>query len=255
MTDSALTNHGVAQIECLARYFDGRGVTFTRVFSSPLQRARVTANSLRTRAHASNLVDGREDTCQPTVVSDLREKGFGSFEGKPFFRSQSAAGGNRSGLAKAETRASLVARSARFFENYLVPLLSSDEADTEVIAVVAHGVILSYLFDTFLRFCRYRSPTLGPRTGSGSRPTWSNTGYLELDIFPAPLDPNPGAIPLGQDQLLRMTVLTHNGQEHLKGLKRTRGGVGSSKHDAKQRKLDSFFKASQQGRRQASNIL
>lgn len=37
-------------------------------------------------------------------------------------------------------------------------------------------------------------------------------------------------------------ILTINGREHLKGLKRTGGGVGSSKHDNNQKSIDSFFK-------------
>ncbi|KAL1632481.1 hypothetical protein SLS56_003559 [Neofusicoccum ribis] len=37
-------------------------------------------------------------------------------------------------------------------------------------------------------------------------------------------------------------VLMINGKEHLKGLKRTGGGVGSSKHDKNQKSIDTFFK-------------
>lgn len=38
------------------------------------------------------------------------------------------------------------------------------------------------------------------------------------------------------------TVTKINGKDHLKGLKRTGGGVGSSRHDASQKGIDSFFK-------------
>lgn len=37
-------------------------------------------------------------------------------------------------------------------------------------------------------------------------------------------------------------ILTINGKDHLKGLKRTGGGVGSSRHDASQKSIDTFFK-------------
>lgn len=37
-------------------------------------------------------------------------------------------------------------------------------------------------------------------------------------------------------------ILTINGKDHLKGLKRTGGGVGSSRHDASQKGIESFFK-------------
>jgi broad specificity phosphatase PhoE len=50
-----------------------------------------------------------------------------------------------------------------------------------------------------------------------------------------------GAIP---KLLLGWTTIvqTVNGKDHLKGLKRTMGGVGSARHDASQKSLDSFFK-------------
>lgn len=37
-------------------------------------------------------------------------------------------------------------------------------------------------------------------------------------------------------------ILTINGKDHLKNLKRTGGGVGSSRHDASQKNIESFFK-------------
>ncbi|PSK40066.1 2,3-bisphosphoglycerate-dependent phosphoglycerate mutase [Elsinoe australis] len=39
-----------------------------------------------------------------------------------------------------------------------------------------------------------------------------------------------------------ITILTVNGQEHLKGVKRARGGIGSAKFDEGQKSLHSFFK-------------
>lgn len=38
------------------------------------------------------------------------------------------------------------------------------------------------------------------------------------------------------------TILTINGKDHLRGLKRTGGGVGSARHDASQKSIESFFK-------------
>ncbi|KAH7090745.1 histidine phosphatase superfamily [Paraphoma chrysanthemicola] len=38
------------------------------------------------------------------------------------------------------------------------------------------------------------------------------------------------------------TILAINSKDHLKGLKRTGGGVGSSRHDASQKSIDTFFK-------------
>jgi hypothetical protein len=44
--------------------------------------------------------------------------------------------------------------------------------------------------------------------------------------------------------LLSMTLVVKavNSQDHLKGLKKTRGGIGSSEHDSSQQTVDSFFK-------------
>lgn len=38
------------------------------------------------------------------------------------------------------------------------------------------------------------------------------------------------------------TILTIDGKDHLKGFKRTRGGIGRAEHDEKQKTMDSFFK-------------
>lgn len=40
----------------------------------------------------------------------------------------------------------------------------------------------------------------------------------------------------------KIIIKTINGKEHLQGLKRTGGGVGSSKYDEGQKKIESFFK-------------
>lgn len=40
----------------------------------------------------------------------------------------------------------------------------------------------------------------------------------------------------------RTTILAINCKDHLKGLKRTGGGVGSSRHDASQKRIETFFK-------------
>jgi hypothetical protein len=46
---------------------------------------------------------------------------------------------------------------------------------------------------------------------------------------------------------MSLVVKAVNSQEHLKGLKKTRGGIGSSKHDEKQKTMDSFFKRQKLG--------
>jgi broad specificity phosphatase PhoE len=59
----------------------------------------------------------------------------------------------------------------------------------------------------------------------------------------ASVDPSlmPPPPPRGLGELSLM-VKAVNSQEHLKGLKKTRGGIGSLKHDSNQKTVDSFFK-------------
>ncbi|KAJ4340736.1 hypothetical protein N0V87_002398 [Didymella glomerata] len=59
----------------------------------------------------------------------------------------------------------------------------------------------------------------------------------------APTTPTtPRSSKLSSDQGWTTTIMTINGKDHLKGLKRTGGGVGSSRHDASQKGIESFFK-------------
>lgn len=110
---------------------------------------------------------------------------------------------------------------------------------------------------------------------------WSNTGYLELEMLPVaspaatnPVQSQPGpdvspstataAVtdiqdsgatitgPLANEPQVapnteaehryKIVIKTINGKEHLQGLKRTGGGVGSSKYDEGQKTIESFFK-------------
>jgi len=105
---------------------------------------------------------------------------------------------------------------------------------------------------------------------------WANTGYLDLEIkrnamtvqnlggdslekpSPSndptrnPLEPDisntvatpPQAPPAPKSTIsdLSLVVKAVNSQEHLRGLKKTRGGIGSAKHDEKQQTMESFFK-------------
>lgn len=52
----------------------------------------------------------------------------------------------------------------------------------------------------------------------------------------------PISTQLGIAESWTTTIMTINGKDHLKGLKRTGGGVGSSRHDVSQRGIESFFK-------------
>ncbi|GBF60436.1 phosphatase [Trichophyton mentagrophytes] len=226
VTDSALTNHGMLQVEKLAGYLSQQGVRFTRVFCSPLQRAWVTADALK-------CTDG--DTMgKPVVIPCLREKNYGSLEGKSWVSPNVSE--KHDGFTPAETLDELSSRAQEFVNDFLLPLLR-DSSDNDAVAVVSHGVILSVIWRTLKQM---RVP---PRPSSSSHGIpgdplvmWSNTGYLELDLSMAlTTDQNQAALPN-----LQISVLTINSRQHLTNLKRTRG-ISSSKHDPKQRRLESFF--------------
>ena len=78
--------------------------------------------------------------------------------------------------------------------------------------------------------------------------SWSNTGYLELDLAPPESEEEDneaenearGDTPVLQGW--KMVVKAINSKEHLAGIKRARGGLGSSRHDEAQKSIDFFFK-------------
>lgn len=58
----------------------------------------------------------------------------------------------------------------------------------------------------------------------------------------APISVDPQQSPAKPARDWTTLITTVNGRDHLKGLKRTGGGVGSSRHDTSQKNIDSFFK-------------
>ncbi len=181
-----------------------------------------------------------------------------------------------------ETKESMRRRADTFIDNNMLPLLSNTATlDGGTVAVVAHGLILSTLWRCLLKRFSPSSVTVGPNAMAADRPlvlehlgAWSNTGYLDLHLVSNELcnprhdtvtvarlgDPGLVERPPGSSRTsatltvtestsatsafhnLSMTIQVVNGQTHIRGLKRTRGGVGSASHDAGQRKIETFFK-------------
>jgi hypothetical protein len=168
--------------------------------------------------------------------------------------------------------------------------------DDETVAVVAHGIILTYLWRCILQRFDHKSVLVAPDVNVADRGLalqhlgfWSNTGYLDLDIkqekasgqgmgtqpeLSVPVSKHTGLALDGprasklvselreptsshgmasvQERMhassihplssLSLVVKAVNSQEHLRGLKKTRGGIGSMKHDANQKTMDAFVK-------------
>ena len=274
MKDSALTVHGHLQAERLGKYFAGRGLKFTHVFSSDLQRAYKTACAIQKACTLVAAEESKEGAVLQLEI--LREQDFGFYEGKPFYarpRTSDKSGKedhrlqhqNDADFKDVESKESMSSRTDLIVVQHLIPILTngSDEEDTTVV-LVSHGIILNHLWRSILKRFSQNSVALLPGlsvSGGGSTPLeylggWSNTGYLELEIVKkssellegsttfstgpsaAPKEPAADIVLL---QAYKMTIKVVNGKEHLTGLNRTRN-VGSSQHDEGQRNIESFFK-------------
>ncbi|KAK6359252.1 hypothetical protein TWF696_000415 [Orbilia brochopaga] len=157
-----------------------------------------------------------------------------------------------------ETPASIKARAESFIHRCIIPLLpgappnltttttppttnattstSSTLNPNAVVAIVSHGMLLSWLWRAFVALFPPTSilattPVVQKGWYQGKHPGWGNTGYLVVEVLPA------GVVGVG------MTVVIEgvNEKTHLAGLKRTGGGIGSERFDERQTKVDAFF--------------
>lgn len=271
--DSALTNHGILQAERLGQHFAQSGFKFTKIFSSNLKRAYKTAEAIRS---AQIQADDELKVVQSRL---LQEQDFGWYEGKPFYtrqrspkpfanRAESPEQLKPSNFKDVESSDSMIRRMGIFIQGELLPLLRGEDSEEKSdVCVVSHGIILSYLWKTLLKLFPPQNMALAPCLSGGNRAFvslehlggWSNTGYLQLkiqqeysvasnsskDLTHSTVTSNLKATSQTSSFPLlafRMTIIAVNSKDHLQGLKRTRGGVGSSKHDEGQRKIEAFFK-------------
>lgn len=282
VTDSALTVHGSLQAERLAKYFSDTGVRFTHIFSSDLQRAYKTASALSlAQPKGDGDTEGPSLEVVALAVlreQDFGDYEGKPFNARP---RDSNGGGKRTpvrhgkdpNFKDVESKESMEGRTNTFLKDHLVPIIQDKvQSESCAVAIVSHGILLSRLWRSLLQLlpqkCVTTSPGLPLRNG-GSTPLeylggWSNTGYLELTVEkagnpltvqhqslspPSPrvsetLDlklPTPNVTP-GLLGCMKLIVKKINGLDHLNGLKRTRGGVGSSKLDESQKTIESYFK-------------
>lgn len=245
-----MTNHGVLQATKLASYVATR-FRFTHIFSSDLQRAFKTATAVQKaqREEYSDLVEVYQ-------LKILQEQDFGSFEKMTFAARTKSIEENVEPIRQPETKEALVLRAGDFLDNYLLPLMLSESTEDAIqVAIVSHGLLLSTLWGCLLR--RFSASHIDVAQGVEVAikamsslehiGAWTNTGYLELDIHLRESGPASKSSTF-QNEIpnilagYKMTIIGINTKEHLRGLKRTGGGVGSSKHDEKQKSIESFFK-------------
>lgn len=239
--NSGLTAHGVLQARRLASHLSSRHIT--AIFSSDLHRAVTTAQYVR--EEREKVTGGH---VPHTQLEDLRERDFGPLEGVTYRSKQDAARPDVDAVA--ESRDAMTVRANRFLDTYLLPLLLQDSDETEnarsgvnagdeTCVIVAHGIFLGVLFRALCAKVP-SGPAFDPSAfangvdgSSWPSLSWGNTAYLQ-----AVLDKKDEMTGL----TLNLKVEFVNCQVHLHGLKKTRGGIGSSAFDAKQKTINSFFK-------------
>lgn len=277
ITDSSLTTHGVLQIEHLGQHFSSQSIRFDCIFASDLSRARLTAEGICRHQPQRN----EAPALTPILTPDLRERGFGSLEGERWTSTAPTAEGSASPAGQAgsssstthiesESKVSMKNRATSFVDEHLLPLIFDDLKQEANIAVVSHGIMLRVLWSRLVQLFDPMHISIAPgiplwngEPAAFISPVWSNTGYMMLSIqeaglvpeksagqqsgFPAP-DPAtcptetsvPDAFYLLHGWSLQIQSI--NSKEHLAGLRRTRGGIGSATHDTRQKKIDQFFK-------------
>ena len=153
------------------------------------------------------------------------------------------------------------------------PLIIKDPADcpssqhVKTIAIVSHGIFLHVCFRELLaRFHTVTATSEAAEAGFelGRTPRWDNTGYTVLRLHspvytveartglppsPIPTEHLPTSKVTAQRKSSGNRQLEHklivnsvNVKRHLTGLKRTGGGIGSSRADPRQRTMKDFFK-------------
>jgi len=138
-TDLGLTERGVLQAEAAQKYL--RDIKFDHVFSSPLLRARQTAE----------IICGDKDRIE--ICDELKEMLFGDMEGLTWDerRNRYPDVNHESGLSQAkvdggESFDDLVTRCSRFIESKLEP-----RGDGENILITSHGITLRVLINCLLK--------------------------------------------------------------------------------------------------------
>jgi 2,3-bisphosphoglycerate-dependent phosphoglycerate mutase len=236
----------------------------SHIFSSDLQRAFKTAEAIRDAQSCSP--DGRSAAGVDIVqLAELREKDFGSLEGRrgsdktrPESLRQEETGSGP------ETLEHMAVRAVRFLNAVLFPLLNelngSDSARSVVI--VAHGLIHSFLWQAFKDRVGIRQEFDASSVSEPSVDSLGNTGYHEAVVKPAPrLQSDASSTSTNLTGIAKPTSILNavvsvaavSCQDHLAGLKKTRGGIGSAAFDKRQRTMDSFFGSPSKRRKTADD--
>lgn len=211
--NSALTNHGIKQAHRLGESLAQDNVIFSHIFSSPLSRACETAEAVRNAQPAFPNSENSE-SLEIITAQELVERNYGVYEGRPYAsRSEwmkTGSDGHEGAKGGVESAISLVRRGDAFLDQYLLPLFDEDSNEEFVVAIVAHGMLLSHLWRRLLLRLPKESLSIAPEITAARGNIvperlggWSNTGYLELSILKDEQpDSQPDSASEGSHQLL-----------------------------------------------------
>ncbi|KAJ4482102.1 phosphoglycerate mutase-like protein [Lentinula aciculospora] len=240
--DAPLSNHGIKQATSLGNWFSDKGVHFTAILSSTLDRAATTAEVI---------LNHQPEPHPPHIKSLLlREQHFGIAEGKvwskrldhrtsieehynrgvfpnPVRRSDHFPGG--------ESRDDLAVRAERAIDELLLPYVlnpNSQQGPTHI-AVISHGLFIREIVDALYRRDSGRERMLDIHR------SLSNTGWTKA-VVKVKRTINPTSA-LVSNIDLSVQITAFNEHEHLDNLVRQKGGIGSLAHDPKQKDIRGFF--------------
>ncbi|KAI1825389.1 phosphoglycerate mutase-like protein [Xylaria intraflava] len=246
--DSPLTNHGVLQAKRLGVHIADHSAAIGpvgHIFASDLQRAYRTADAVADACKTKVGQSTSSVTLGVIRLKELREKDFGSSEGKKF--------GIRENSDGSETPESMRLRIDRFLDHHLNPIvdqfMSGNRTAVGSIVIVSHGIILNVLLKALLSRHPPKPTSEKPivdRSSSEYLASWSNTGVLQARWE---LSGSSTSTRQHSTRKLHITVEHTNNTDHLHGLKKTRGGIGSAKFDSRQRTMDSFFASASKKRK------
>lgn len=243
-TDSPLSVHGMSQLEALITAIrnartDGNiprkaispllnpSSPPSHIFTSPLNRAFLLADALFCVFEETSQ-DKLHHTKPVSIIFEKRqglaEKDFGKNE---CTRRGIHVDGFPKGFGPSETNDAWVSRVMQE-GNRILALMSKDDSAASHIIVVTHGLWIG-------TFCRLFLKETDKIPFLGNTAILSLQGHLYEAVSPSPT--------MG----LRLSVVQQNDVSHLSGLKRQRGGIGSSASDKRQKTLDSIWRVPKKG--------
>ncbi|KIK52089.1 hypothetical protein GYMLUDRAFT_208315 [Collybiopsis luxurians FD-317 M1] len=237
--DAPLSNHGMKQATALGRWFSEKGIRFTAILSSPLDRAATTAEAI---------LEHQPEPKPPHIKSTLlREQHFGIAEGKPwatrkdpnlsledhFAQGMFPSPPKRSDrFPGGESRDDLAARAEQAINELLLPYFWGAEGENQGpihVAVVSHGLFIREIVDALYRREWGRERMLENYRGL------SNTGWTRVVVT------LKGTQYTTSSPKLSVRITAVNEREHLDNLVRQKGGIAGLAHDPRQKDIRGFF--------------